>query len=109
MRNIEVLIQEVVERNKLRADVGLPLVSVAGEVAKLEEVERAKDYREWYNKTYPPELQSRAAQEVLALERKERGIPNWRPTLLNGGPEFSERLRKRVLELKEEEQSETNG
>jgi hypothetical protein len=98
MRAKEELIRVVEGRNKLRAEVGLPLVSIPKEVKKLEVAERQKDYDERYAKWYAQNatIISRITNEVLELERKKRGIPNWVPTLLNGGSEFTKRVKQRV-------------
>jgi len=47
---------------------------------------------ELYNERYDS-----ASQKVLEDERKERGNPNWRPTLLNGAYDFELKVRKKIF------------
>ena len=47
MRTKEELTREVEDRNKLRADVGLPLVPVAKKVQKLYAAELRQDFLDW--------------------------------------------------------------
>src|ERR1700736_4727286 len=97
MRTKAELIGEVEDRNKLRAEVGLPLVSLPEEVKKLEyaerRAERQKEYEDWYAQNAT--LISRITNEVLALERQNRRIPNWAPTLLNGSSDFEAQVRRK--------------
>ena len=83
MRAKEELIREVEDRNKFRAEVGLPLVSVPKEVEKIHKGELWQDFRDWCE-TYP--LRAQVAEEVLQTIRKEIGDPTWVPRgVLSGG------------------------
>ena len=48
----EELIREIEDRNKARAEAGLPLVSVSQEIEKISKAELWRDYCDWY-KTSP--------------------------------------------------------
>lgn len=97
MRTKAELVEEVEDRNKLRAEVGFPLVSLPEEVKKLEEAEREAEYDRKYQAWYTQNaaLISRIKEEVLASESQRRGIPNWKPTLLNGSSDFEAKVRRK--------------
>ena len=77
---------------------------MAEEVERLYKVELSIERQDEEDRMYPPELWYPAAKLVLALERKERGNPDWVPTLLNGSVDFGKRVRKIMLELKNKQQ-----
>jgi hypothetical protein len=98
MRTREELTREVEARNKLRAEAGLPLVSVGREVEKLHAAELWQDYRAWVDRN--PDLLARIEAEELERERRERYDPAWEPrALLNGAGAFGSKVQDRMLSL----------
>lgn len=80
---IQELIAQIDERNRLRIEAGLPLLSVASEVRKIYEARRAQDF-ERFVETSP--LRKQIEDEILARERLARHDPDWKPTgMLSGG------------------------
>lgn len=95
------LIAKVEERNRLRREAGLPLLSVATEVRKRyeakQEAKRKADF-ERFVLTSP--LRAGIEDELLAEERLARNDPNWKPTgmLAGGGLAFDLVVRDRLRE-----------
>lgn len=80
---IQELITEIKERNRLRREAGLPLLSVAEEVRKVFEAQRARGF-ERFVETSP--LRKQIEDELLARQRLARHDPEWKPTgMLSGG------------------------
>jgi hypothetical protein len=50
------------------------------------------------NKEFPDEQWNKAAFAVIEQIRREKGIPNWLPRLLNGRHEFEKRVVLAILE-----------
>jgi hypothetical protein len=73
-------IEEVAERNRIREEAGLPLLSISKELRKIKNAEIAAEFEDFAD-------QHRQAvwDEVLAPVREARGEPNWRPTRLMEG------------------------
>ena len=70
-------IGEVARRNIIRAEAGLPLLSIPKELRRMKMVEDAAAFEEF------ADLRRQAVwNEVLAPVRQARGEPNWRPTRL---------------------------
>lgn len=91
MRTKDELTREVEARNKLRAEVGLPLVPVAEEVKKLQKAELWQDYGTWADRN--PDLLARIVAEELERERRERYDPTWElRALLNGAGAFGSKV-----------------
>ena len=61
----------------MRAEAGLPLVSVPNEVEKISKAERYRDYTDWYNANST--LRAKVADEVLQTYRKDLHDPSWVP------------------------------
>jgi hypothetical protein len=102
MRTKEELIKEVETRNKLRAEAGLPLVSVPKEIEKISKAERYRDFCDWCEAN--PILRAKVAEEVLATFREERGDLSWVPRgYLNGAGAYGACLRERMRQIWEEE------
>ena len=98
MRTEEELTREVQARNELRAEVGLPLVSVSKEVQKLHAAELWQDFLAWVDRN--PELLASIKAEELEKERRERHDPTWQPrALLNGAGAFGSKVQERMLTL----------
>lgn len=98
---IQDIVAQVQERNRLRRDAGLPLVSVAKEVRTIVEAKRKAafeaDFEHFIRTTIYKE---QFEEELFAAERLARGDLNWRPSgmLSGGGLLFRRALRKRLLE-----------
>jgi len=97
---IQELITEIDERNQLRLEAGLPLLSVAKEVRKIYDARRAQDF-EHFVETTP--LRRQIEDELLARQKLARHDPEWKPTgMLSGGGwafylEVRRRLRRHYL------------
>ncbi len=99
MRTKVELTREVKARNRLRAEAGLPLVSVSKEVQKLHAAELWQDYRAWVDRN--PDLLGRIEAEELEGERRERYDPTWEPRgLLNGAGAFGSKVQDRMRSWK---------
>jgi hypothetical protein len=85
--------EEVEHRNRLRAEVRLPLLSIAHELRNFYNAERRAEFEVFYN-TSP--LLERIEAKLLARHRRLRGDPEWKPTgfLSGGGFAFNVRVRK---------------
>jgi hypothetical protein len=85
--------KEIEQRNRLRADVRLPPVSMAHELRKIYNVERNAEFEAFFN-TSP--LRKRVEAKLLAHLRRQRQDPEWKPTgmLSGGGLAFSIRTMK---------------
>jgi hypothetical protein len=102
---IQELFAEVEERNRLRRDARLPLLSVAKEVRRIYQAKQAaKQKADFERSVQTSPLRAEIEDEILAQERWVRGDPNWKPTgvLSGGGMLFHlavrNRLRKHYLE-----------
>jgi hypothetical protein len=74
---------EIEERNRIRVEANLPPVSVPAELRRLYEVQRKKDFEQFFQ-TSP--LRRRAEQKLLDRIRRLREEPDWKPTgFLSGG------------------------
>ena len=69
MRTKEELINEIGDRNKVRAEAGLPLVSVPKELERISKAELWQDFCDWYKAN--PILRAKVAEEVLQTFRKD--------------------------------------
>jgi hypothetical protein len=83
---------EIDRRNRLRAEVHLPSLSMAHELRRIYNAERQADFEAFIN-TSP--LRKRVEAKLLARIRRQRHEPEWRPTgvLSGGGWAFSIRTR----------------
>ena len=112
MRTKEELIREIEDRNKARAEAGLPLVSVPKEVERIYEWELEQEYwqdfRVWCEAHQ--DLCKKIAEEVLQAFRKERGNPTWLPRgLLNGAWAYGSEVRERLQKIWKKEMSEAQS
>ena len=91
-------VEEVEERNRLRAEAGLPLLSVATEVRRRYENKLADDFEQFMLKS---PIRKRIEAKLLARCRRLRGDPDWRPTgfLSGGGYWFYVQVRKTMTFL----------
>jgi hypothetical protein len=90
MLNITKAREEIEHRNRLRAEVPLPPLSMAHELRKLynadrklHDAEREAEFESFFN-TSP--LRKRVEARLLARHRRLRQDPEWKPTgFLSGG------------------------
>jgi hypothetical protein len=85
--------EDIDRRNRLRAEVRLPPLSMARELRKIYSTEREAEFEAFLN-TSP--LRQRVEAKLLARVRRQRHEPEWKPTgmLSGGGLAFSLRTRK---------------
>jgi hypothetical protein len=93
---------EIEGRNRLRAEVRLPPLSLARELRKLYRAERDREFEAFFRAS---PLRKRIEARLLARCRRLRQEPEWRPTgmLSGGGWAFGMCVRKvmgRVLLIK---------
>ena len=86
-------IQEIVARNIIRAEAGLPLLSVARELRKMKQTADAAAFEEFADRH-----RQAVWEEVLEPVRAVRGESNWRPTRLMEGLAFQAEVSKILAE-----------
>src|ERR1700730_4764509 len=84
---------EIEERNRIRREAKLPLLSVVAELRRLYEVQRKNEFEQFFL-TSP--FRKRIEQNLLDRGRRLREEPGWRPSgmLSGGGWAFYIRTRK---------------
>ncbi len=89
--------QEIEQRNRLRAEAHLPLVSVAEELVRYEKTAAQKEYRDFLSSP----LRERVSQKFLDAVRRKRNDPEWRPfgMLSGGGLWFELRVSNRMRRI----------
>jgi hypothetical protein len=82
-------IQEIASRNIIRAEAGLPLLSIPKELRRMKEISDAMAFEDFAD-------QHRQAvwDEVLAPVRVAKGEPNWRPTRFMEGFAFQAKVNR---------------
>jgi hypothetical protein len=74
-------LREIVERNRVRQEAGLPLLSVPKELRRMKEVADTEKFR-----NFAEAHRRRIYQKMLARVRRQCGDPQWAPTgVLSGG------------------------
>jgi len=68
-------IEEIIARNRIRAEAWLPLLSIPKELRRMKEVAVAARFEAFANAH-----RATVWDEVLATKREERGEPNWHPS-----------------------------
>src|SRR6266566_118844 len=93
MLDITTARMEIDERNRIRADANLPLLSPARELRRLYVSDREREFED-FCRTSP--IRRRVEERLLARLRRLRGDPQWIPTgfLSGGGFAFSSRVRR---------------
>ena len=86
-------IQEIAARNIIRAEAGLPLLSIPRELRRMKMVEDAAAFEQFADRHRQAVL-----EEVLAPVREARGEPNWRPSRLMEGYAFQAQVSKILRE-----------
>lgn len=80
-------IAEITGRNRIRAEAGLPLLSIPTELRRMKNTADAAKFEAF------AEVHRKAVcDEVLAPERKKRGLPNWRPETFMEGLAYQGRV-----------------
>ena len=82
-------IKEIAARNIIRAEAGLPLLSIPRELRRMKKVTDAMAFEEFADRH-----RQAVWEEVLAPVREARGEPNWRPTGFMEGMGFPSTGRK---------------
>ena len=101
MLDITTARQEIDERNRVRADAHLPLLSPAKELRRLYEADREKQFEDFFRAS---PIRRRVEERLLARIRRLRGDPQWRPTgFLLGGGVFQSRVRRTMRRIWESE------
>ena len=86
-------IKEIAARNIIRAEAGLPLLSIPRELRRMKQVTDAMAFEDF------ADLHRQAVlEEVLAPVREARGEPNWRPTGFMEGMGFQAQVEKLLRE-----------
>jgi hypothetical protein len=86
-------IAEIVKRNCIRQEAGLPLLSVAKELRRMKTAEEEARFE-----AFTAVHQNAAWDDVLTTERKRRGQPDWRPSTFMEGLAFQSRVSKILRE-----------
>ena len=86
-------IEEIAARNIMRAEAGLPLLSIPKELRRMKQVADARKFEEFADRH-----RQAVCDEVLASARLRRGDPNWRPTRLMEGYAFQAQVSKILRE-----------
>ena len=76
-----VRLQEIAERNRIRQEAGLPLLSISKELRRMKGAADAEKFRK-FTDVYRKKVYHR----MVDRERRRTGDPNWAPTgVLSGG------------------------
>jgi hypothetical protein len=86
-------IKEIATRNIIRAEAGLPLLSIPRELRRMKMVEDAAEFEEFADRH-----RQAVWEEVLAPMREAKGEPNWRPTRWMEGIGFQARVSRIMRE-----------
>src|SRR3984893_10269352 len=86
-------IKEIAARNIIRAEAGLPLLSVPQELRRMKQVTDAMAFEEFAERH-----RQAVWEEVLAPVREAKGQPNWFPSRLNEGLACQSRVSKILRE-----------
>lgn len=82
---------EIAERNRIRQDAGLPVLSITKELRRMKRATDAVEFEAF------AEVHSKGVwDEVLAPERSKRGQPDWRPKSFMEGLAYQNRV-SRIL------------
>jgi hypothetical protein len=89
-------LREIAERNRVRQEAGLPLVSVPRELRRMKEIADTEKFR-----TFAEAHRKRVHHKMLARVRRRCGDPHWAPTgvLSGGGLWFATRVDEQSRKL----------
>jgi hypothetical protein len=74
-------LREIAERNRIREEAGLPILSVPKELRRMKEAADTEKFRK-----FADAHRKRVYDKMLARTRRRCGDPNWAPTgMLSGG------------------------
>jgi hypothetical protein len=68
-------IEEIIARNRIRAEACLPLLSIPKELRRMKEAADTAEFE-----AFADANRGMVCDEVLATKRQARGEPNWRPS-----------------------------
>jgi hypothetical protein len=86
-------IEKITERNRVRHEAGLPLLSLPKELRRMKQATDAMAFEEFAERH-----RQAVWNEVLGPVRETRGEPNWRPTRLMEGLAFQAQVSKILRE-----------
>jgi hypothetical protein len=86
-------IQEIASRNIIRAEAGLPLLSIPKELRRMKQVADVAAFEDFADRH-----RESVWEEVLAPLREARGEPSWRPNGLMEGYAFQAKVSKILRE-----------
>jgi hypothetical protein len=86
-------IEEIAARNIIRAEAGLPLLSIPKELRRLKQVTDAMAFEDFADRH-----RQTVWEEVLASVRETRGEPNWYPSRFLDGMLYQSRVREILRE-----------
>ncbi len=89
-------IADITERNNLRKEVGLPLLSIPKEFRR---IKTAEAYARFVN--FSEVFRSRVQEKMLARFRRRTGDPNWKPAGMMAGMAFESEVNREVRKLYE--------
>jgi hypothetical protein len=95
--NVTVLrLREIAERNRIRLEAGLPLLSVPKELRRMKEAADSEKFR-----SFGHAYRERVHDKMLRQERMGRRDPNWTPSgvLSGGGLRFSAQMDDQMRKL----------
>jgi hypothetical protein len=89
-------LQEIAERNRIRLEAGLPLLSVPKELRRMKEIADTERFRK-----FADAHRKRVYNKMLARIRRRCGDPNWAPTgmLSSGGMWFDAQVDRQLRKL----------
>jgi hypothetical protein len=87
-------LREIAERNRIRQDAGLPLLSVPKELRRMKE---AADTEKFIK--FADAHRERVYNKMLARARRRCGDPNWDPTGMLGGMWFNSQVERQARKL----------
>jgi hypothetical protein len=97
-------IEEIAQRNRIREQARLPLLSVPKELRKIKNAETEAELE-----LFSAQHRQAVWDEVLARVRVARGEPNWRPTRLMEGYAFQAQVSKILRKRFEVSQTSPNA
>jgi hypothetical protein len=89
-------LREIAERNRIRQEAGLPLLSVAKQLRRMKEATDTEKFR-----MFADAHRKRVYDKMLARVRRRCGDPNWAPTgmLSGGGLRFGAQVDEQMRKL----------
>ena len=86
-------VEEIIARNRIRAEACLPLLSIPKELRRMKTVDDAAELER-----FAAHHRQSVLDEVLAPAREDKGNPHWRPTGFMEGLAYQARISKILRE-----------